>query len=336
MTCGAGRRLSEYATRMGIVCMLAVLAAPVVAQTSGPTPFPVKALHFIVPFPPGGTLDVLARTIANELGPALGQTIVVENKPGASGVLGAELVARAPADGHTFFIASNTLVTLPAMRKDLPFDIFKDFAPVVELGSTPTVLTVHPSFPARDLAQFIAYAKTARGGVNYNSPGIASPPHLAGELFARAAGIPLVHVSYRGTQPAVTDLVAGHMPVMMAPLNAVLQFINDKQLYAIAMTDAARTKYLPEVPTLREAGIAHMPPVSSWFAILTTGGTVGAVVSRLNAEIASILNDPKVQKRLQSQTFEIIGGSPEALASLMRQDAATNAAIVAEANIKAE
>jgi tripartite-type tricarboxylate transporter receptor subunit TctC len=314
--------------------LIALFAAPACAQA--PAAFPSKQLHFIVPFPAGGTLDVLARTVANELGPAFGQTVVVENRPGASGIIGAELVARAPADGHTLVIVSNTLVTLPAMRRDLPFDVFKDFAPVIELGSTPTVITVHPSFPARDLDGFIGVARKAAGGINYNSPGIASPPHLAGELFARAAGIPLAHVSYRGTQPAVTDLVAGHVQVMMAPLNAVLQFIRDKQLYPIAVTDAQRSKYLPEVPTLREAGIRNMPPVSSWFALLTTGGTPSQVVAKLNAEIAGILRNPKVEERLASQTFEIKGGSPEELARLMRADAATNAAIVAQANIKAE
>jgi tripartite-type tricarboxylate transporter receptor subunit TctC len=319
-----------------VVGSIASFAGPAMAQAPAPPPFPNKQLRFIVPFPAGGTLDVLARTISNELGPALGQTVVVENRPGASGVLGAELVARAPPDGYTLMICSNTLVTLPAMRNDLPFDVFNDFAPVIELGGTPTVITVHPSFPARDLKQFIELAKQTKGGVNYNSPGIASPPHIAGELFARAAGIPLVHVSYRGTQPGVSDLVAGHVPVMMAPLNAVLQFINDRQLYPIALTDAERSKYLPDVPTLREAGITNMPPVTSWFAVLTTGGTPGAAVSRLNAEIARILRDAKVQERLSSQTFEIKGGAPEELAQRMRQDAATNAKVVAEARITAE
>src|SRR6266446_6324164 len=259
-----------------IAASIAFLAGPVQAQTPAPAPFPSKPLRFIVPFPAGGTLDVLARTVSN------------------------------------------------------------DFAPVIELGGTPSVITVHPSFPARDLKQFIEVAKKTKGGVNYNSPGIASPPHIAGELLARAADIPLVHVSYRGTQPAVSDLVAGHVPVMMAPLNAVLQFIDDRQLYPIALTDAARSKYLPDVPTLREAGINNMPPVTSWFAVLTTGGTPAGAISRLNMEIAKILRDPKVQERLASQTFEIKGGSPEELAKRMRQDAATNAKVVAEARITAE
>jgi tripartite-type tricarboxylate transporter receptor subunit TctC len=315
---------------------LVLFAGPVLAQAGAPAPFPSKQLHFVVPFPAGGTLDVLARAVSSELGPALGQTVVIENRPGASGLLGAELVARAAPDGHTLVIVSNTLVTLPALRKDLPFDVLRDFAPVIELGSTPTVVTVHPSFAARDLKTFIEVARKATGGPSYNSPGIASPPHLAGELLARAAGIPLVHVSYRGTQPAVTDLVAGHIQVMMAPLNAVLPFIREKQLYPIAVTDAERTRYLPDVPTLREAGVTNMPPVTSWFAVLTTGGSPPAAISRLNAEISKILHDQKVDERLASQTFEIRGGSPEQLAARMRGDAATTAAIVAQARITAE
>ncbi|HZN28749.1 MAG TPA: tripartite tricarboxylate transporter substrate-binding protein [Xanthobacteraceae bacterium] len=321
--------------RVLILGVIALSTAPTLAQAPAPGVPASKQMRFIVPFPAGGTLDVLARTVSNELGPALGATIVVENRPGASGVLGADVVARAPADGSTLVIVSNTFVTLPAMLNNLPFDIFKNFAPVVELGGTPTLLTVHPSFPARDLRQFIDFAKNAKDGINYNSPGIASPPHLAGELLARAADIRLVHVPYRGTQPAVTDLVAGQMPVSMAPLNAVLQFVNDRKLYGIALTDAARTKYLPEVPTLREAGITNMPSVTSWFAVLTTGGTPSEAVARLNEEINKILRDPKVQERLESQTFEIKGGSVEEIAKRMREDAATNAKIVAEANIRA-
>jgi tripartite-type tricarboxylate transporter receptor subunit TctC len=316
--------------------LVALCTAPALAQAPATGVSPNTQMRFIVPFPAGGTLDVLARTVSNELGPALGQTIVVENRPGASGVLGADIVARAPADGSTLVIISNTFVTLPAMLSNLPFDIFKNFAPVIELGGTPTLITVHPSFPARDLKQFIDVVSKAKDGVSYNSPGIASPPHIAGELLARAAHIPLVHVPYRGTQPAVTDLLAGQVPVMMAPLNAVLQFVNEKKLYPIALTDATRTKYLPDVETLREAGITNMPPVTSWFAVLTTGGTPPEVVVRLNSEINKILRDPKVQKRLDSQTFEIKGGAAEELAKRMREDAATNAKVVGEARIKVD
>jgi tripartite-type tricarboxylate transporter receptor subunit TctC len=296
----------------------------------------VGQMRFIVPFPAGGTLDILARAVSNELGPVMGETIVVENRPGASGAIGADYVAKAPKDARTLFIASNTLVTLPAMRNDLPFDIFKDFAPIIELGETPTVLTVHPSFAARDYKSFVATAKAMKDGVSYNSPGIGSPPHIAGELLARAAGLPLIHVPYRGTQPAVTDLVSGQIGMMMAPLNAVLPFIEAKQLVPIALTDATRTKYLPDVPTLKELGVTNMPPVTSWFAILTTGGSPNERIMRLNAEIAKIVRDPKIEASLTSQTFEIKTGTPADLAKLMRDDAAINAKIVVEAKISAQ
>lgn len=315
-----------------VLALLLALPGAAAAQTPQ---FPSKSLRFVVPFPPGGTLDILARTVSNELGPALGQSIVVENRPGASGMIGAEFVARSTPDAHTLMIASNTLATLPALRTDMPIDLFKDLASVIELGSTPTVITVHASFPARTLADFVVEAKKRSGGLSYNSPGIASAPHLGGELFARAARVPMVHVPYRGTQPAVNDLVAGHIPVMMAPLNAVASFIADKRLFAIALTDGARTGYLPDVPTLRESGIS-MPPVSSWFGILTTGGSPAASVQRLNVEIGRIMKLASVAESLKSQTFEIKTGTPEQMAKALRDEAAVNAKIVAEAKIKAE
>ncbi|RAI39068.1 Bug family tripartite tricarboxylate transporter substrate binding protein [Rhodoplanes roseus] len=304
------------------------------AQAPAPEPFPTRPLRFVVPFPPGGTLDVLARTISHELAVSLGQTVVVENRPGASGMVGAEVVARAVPDGHTLMIGSNTLATLPALRTDMPIDIWRDLAPVVALGSTPTLITVHPSFPARDFAQFVEAVKRTSGGASYNSPGIASPPHLAGELLARAAGIPLVHVPYRGTQPAVSDLAAGHIPIMMAPLNAVIGFVDDKRLVPIAITDAQRTKYLPGVPTLRELGVVGMPPVTSWFGVYTTGGTPPATIARLNSEIVRIMRLDHVARSLAAQTFEIATGTPEEMAKTLRAEALHNAKIVAEASIK--
>ena len=324
-------------TNMTILAAALLAASSAIASAqNSPPPYPTKPLKFIVPFPPGGTLDILARTISNELGPALGQSVVVENRPGASGMIGAEAVARAAPDGHTLLIASNTFATLPALRSDLPIDLWKDLASVIELGSTPTPITVHPSFPARTLPEFVAEAKKSSGGVSYNSPGIASAPHLGGELFARAAGIPMVHVPYRGTQPAVNDLVAGHIKVMMAPLNAVLPFIADGRLFAIALTDGARTSYLPSVPTLRELGLTSMPPVTSWFGVHTTGGTPAAVIVRLNTEIARIMRLPAVNESLKSQTFELKTGTPDEMARHLREEAVVNAKIVAEAKIKME
>jgi tripartite-type tricarboxylate transporter receptor subunit TctC len=299
-------------------------------------PFPSKPIRMVVPFPPGGTLDILARTVGQKLSANVGQPVVVENRPGAQGAIGAEVVSKAPADGHILMIMSNTLVTLPSLRSDLPFDVLKDFTPLIEVAATPTVLVVHPSFPARNLSEFITEARKSRDGVSYNSPGNSSPPHLAGELFARAAKVPMVHVPYKGTAPAVTDLIGGQIPAMMAPLNAILPHLKSGRAFAIAVTDANRAKDLPNVPTLREAGVHSIAPVSSWFGLLTAPNTPAPLVARLNAELNKVLQSPDVRARLEDQTFELRGGSSESLAALMREEMERNARIVAEAKIKVD
>lgn len=295
--------------------------------------FPNKPIRMVVPFPPGGTLDILARTVGQKLSANVGQPVVTENRPGAQGAIGAAEVAKAAPDGHILMIMSNTLVTLPSLRSDLPFHPLKDFTPVVEVAATPTVLVVHPSFPARNLQEFIAAARKTPGGVSYNSPGNSSPPHLAGELFARAANVPMVHVPYKGTAPAVTDLIGGQIPAMMAPLNAILPHLQSGRAFAIAVTDANRAKDLPNVPTLREAGVKSLAPVSSWFGLLTAPHTPAPLVARLNAEVNKVLQSPDVKAKLEEQTFELRGGTSESLAALMREEMARNARIVAEAKI---
>jgi tripartite-type tricarboxylate transporter receptor subunit TctC len=310
--------------------------APATMTAAAAQDYPKQPVKFIVPFPPGGTLDVLARLVADKLRTPLGQPVIVENKPGAAGAIGAQAVAMAEPDGHTIFIASNTLVTLPALRKDLPFDPLKSFSPIIELAFTPTIITLHPSLPARDFKSFVAMTKGMKEGLSYSSPGIASPPHLAGELLARSADIPMVHIPQKGTAPAVTDLLSGAVPAMMAPLNAVLEYVRQGKLVAIAATDATRATDLPNIPTLREAGLTNMQPVSSWFGLLTTAGTPPAVVNRLNQEVNKILAQPDVIEKLRAQTFEARGGSVEDFAKLMREEAVRNAKIVADANIEAQ
>jgi tripartite-type tricarboxylate transporter receptor subunit TctC len=312
---------------------LFALVGFIAATTAVAQPFPSKPIRMVVPFPPGGTLDILARTVGQKLSANVGQPVVTENRPGAQGAIGAEVVAKASPDGHILVIISNTLVTLPSLRRDLPFDPLKDFTPVIELAATPTVLVVHPSFPARNLQEFIAAARKTTSGVSYNSPGTASPPHLAGELFARAANVPMVHVPYSGTAPAITDLVGGQVPAMMAPLNSILPYLKSGRAFAIAVTDANRARELPEVPTLREAGVKSIAPVSSWFALLTAPNTPAPLVARLNAEINKVLASPDVKTRLEDQTFELRGGTSESLAALMREEMERNARIVAEAKI---
>lgn len=314
-----------------VIAALSLLAATAVSAQPA---FPNKPIRMVVPFPPGGTLDILARTVGQKLGSNLAQPVVTENRPGAQGAIGAELVSKATPDGHILMIMSNTLVTLPSLRSDLPFDPLKDFTPVIEVAATPTVLVVHPSFPARNLAEFIKAARETKDGVSYNSPGNSSPPHLAGELFARAANVPMVHVPYKGTAPAIIDLVGGQIPAMMAPLNAILPHLKSGRAFAIAVTDARRAKDLPEVPTLREAGVHSIAPVSSWFGLLTAPSTPAPIVARLNGELNKVLRDPEIRAKLEDQTFELRGGTSEALAALMKEELERNARIVAQAKIR--
>ena len=298
--------------------------------------FPTKPIRMVVPFPPGGTLDILARTIGQKLSANVGQPVVTENRPGASGAIGAAEVAKAAPDGHILMIMSNTLVTLPSLRNDLPFHPLKDFTPVAEVAATPTVLVVHPSFPARNLDEFVAAARKMPNGVSYNSPGNSSPPHLAGELFARAAKVPMVHVPYKGVAPAVVDLVGGQIPAMMAPLNVILPHLKSGRAFPIVVTDANRARELPEVPTVREAGLRSLAPVSSWFGLLTAPNTPAPLIARLNAEVNRVLKDPETRTKLEDQTFELRGGSSEALGALMKEELERNARIVAEAKIRVD
>ena len=295
--------------------------------------YPSKAITFVVPFPPGGTLDVLTRLIGEKMATSMGVPHVVENKPGAAGAIGAEYVTKQPGDGYTVMIVSNTIVTLPALRPNLPFDPLKDLTPVVLLSDTPTVVTVHPSLGAKTWPEFVNVAKTKAGGLSYSSPGNASPPHLTGELLSRGGGLPMTHVPYNGTAPAVRDLLGGHTPVMMAPLNAVLPSIKEGKLIAIAAADATRAPDLPELKTLNELGV-NIRPVSSWFAFLTAPNTPPAIVERLNAEANKALKLPDVQAKLKEQTFGVRGGTSAELAKLMADDAAANAKIVKDAGIK--
>jgi tripartite-type tricarboxylate transporter receptor subunit TctC len=292
-----------------------------------------KQIRFVVPFPAGGTLDILARVIGQELAPALGRPVIVENRPGASGAIGAEAVARGPKDGSMLVIMSNTLATLPALRADLPFNIDKDLAPVAEIGSTPTVMTLHPSFPARTTLEFIAAAKTMPNGVDYTSPAVASAPHLAGELLARLTGIKLVHIAYRGSGPAVTGLVAGQVKMMMAPLSNVQPFFETKKLIPIAMTDDKRSPWLPDVPTLQESGVPQIRPMAQWYGIMTTGDTPPDVIARYNGAIRKILSDPGVRKTLEAQTFVIKTNTPQEFSAHLREEISQSAILIKDANI---
>ena len=328
-------RIAGSAAGSAIICLASgaslLSGTTAFAQTGGA--YPNKPLRIIIPFPPGGSLDVLGRLVGEKLGPMLGQPVVADNRPGASGALGAEAVAKSAPDGYTILISANTLMMLPLLRKDLPFDPLKDLVPIVNLAMTPVVLVVNPSFPARNTAEFIAAAKTMKGGVSYGTSGIASPLHMAGELLASIAAIPMVHIPYNGAGPAVIDVLGGRIPAMISPLNSVQPHIKSAKLIAIAVTDAQRSSELPDVPTLRET-VPAMPPVAPWIGLLASAGTSAIIVTRINADVNRILQMTDVRDRLKAQTFEVRGGSAESFGALMREESATNTRIVNEGKIK--
>jgi tripartite-type tricarboxylate transporter receptor subunit TctC len=306
-------------------------AAPSLAQD-----YPTKPIRLIVPGPAGGVTDILARVVGEKLRIAFGQPVIVENKAGAQTVIGVQAIASAEPDGYTIGIMSNTLITVSVMRKDLPFDPQKAVVPIINMAVVPTVLALNPSLPARDWPSFVTMAQGMKEGLMYSSPNLGSTPHLAGEQLARQAKLNMIHIPQKGTPPALADLLSGNVPAMMAPLSAVLPHIKEGKVIPIVVTDAARSADLPNVPTVREAGLPDYTPMSSWFGLVATAGTPPAIVQKLNTEVNKILAMPDVKETLRAQTFAFLGGSVADFAKMINDERIQNAKVIAEANIKHE
>jgi len=306
-------------------------AAPSLAQD-----YPTKPIRLIVPGPAGGVTDILARVVGEKLRIAFGQPVIVENKAGAQTVIGVQAIASAEPDGYTIGIMSNTLITVSVMRKDLPFDPQKAVVPIINMAVVPTVLALNPSLPARDWPSFVTMTQGMKEGLMYSSPNLGSTPHLAGEQLARQAKLNMIHIPQKGTPPALADLLSGNVPAMMAPLSAVLPHIKEGKVIPIVVTDAARSADLPNVPTVREAGLPDYTPMSSWFGLVATAGTPPAIVQKLNTEVNKILAMPDVKETLRAQTFAFLGGSVADFAKMINDERIQNAKVIAEANIKHE
>ena len=261
--------------------------------------YPNRPLRDIVPFPPGGAVDTVTRIVTAKLSEVLGQTIVVENRAGAGGNVGADAAAKSTPDGYTLFtcqIASHAVS--PALyKKTLPYDHIKDFVPISRLGTTPNVLSVHPSVPVNSVSEFIAYAKARRGKINYGSSGVGTSPHLTMELFKLTTGIDLVHVPYKGGAPALIDLLGGHIPVMFANLPEHLPSIKSGKLRALGVSTAKRSPQLPDVPTVAESGVPGFE-VMVWYGLCAPAGVPKPIVAKLNADIVKTLNMPEVKERM--------------------------------------
>ncbi len=326
---------------MGIVSRVAIwtlslsalAAAGVEAAEAG---FPSKSIRIIVPFPPGGNVDINARVIAPGLAETLGQAVTVENRAGASGQIGAEAVAKAMPDGHTLMVASSTVMTnVPAVYAKLRYDILKDFVPVGRLSEVPFVIVVHPSVPAKTTREFIALAKARPKDLRMATGGPGTSSHLIAELFAISAGVRLLIVPYKGAGPALTDLLGGHVDTRIDQISSSMPHIKSEKLRAIAVTTARRVALLPGLPTLAESGVPGFEG-SVVTGMLAPAGTPPEVVQRLNAALVKVLRDPALVERFTALGAEVRPSTSDELGSFIREDLARWRKVVQQAGIKVE
>jgi tripartite-type tricarboxylate transporter receptor subunit TctC len=310
----------------------ATLAGPWAAQAQG---YPDHPIRFVVPYPPGGGTDVIARIVQGKLQAALGQNIVIDNKGGAGGSVGTDIVAKAAPDGYSVLFTLNSHTVNPAIYAKLPFDTLKDFEPVGTVASLPQILVAHPQFPANNVAELIALAKAKPGTLAYASVGVGSPGHLAGELFKLRTGTQMTHVPYRGGGPAVTDVMGGQVPLLWVSIPAAAQHVKSGKLKALGVSTLKRSAAFPDVPTLQEAGVPDFE-VDSWYAMFVPAKTPKPVIDKLNRALNTTLQDPEIREKLLAQGSEAVGGTPEALGKTVDAELVKWAKLAKDASIKAE
>ena len=316
-------------TRITWAALLALAFVSAAAAQS----YPVKAIRLVVPFPPGGGTDLLARPIAQVLTEKLGQSVIVDNRGGGGGIIGADIVAKSSADGYTVMMATSAEVALNvAVYSKMPYDPLRDFAPVTQVAVSPLILVVPLALPAHDVKEFIALAKQRPGQLSYASGGAGGPHNVAGEWMKLLAKVDIIHVPYRGGGPLLTDLMGGHVDSAIAALPVVVAQVKAGRLRALAVTSAKRSPALPEVPTLDESGLTGLD-VSQWWGVFVPAGTARNVIARLHAEIADIIKLPNVVTRMAELGAEPVGSSPERLREFLRQEIAKYRKIVKETKV---
>ena len=298
--------------------------------------YPSKPIRLVVPFATGGVTDTSGRLIAEHLSKRLGQQVIVDNKPGASGNIGTQMVAAAEPDGYTLLLGfDGTLVINPHVFPKVGFDTVKDFAPIGKIGDAILILVSHPGVPAKTLKEVIALSKTQSGGLSYGTSGTGGTPHIAGELLKLRAGANLTHIPYKGGGQAMTDLLGGTIPLVYTAVAGALSHLKAGKLHAVAVSSAQRAPSLPDVPTFIEAGVADFD-ISSWVGLLAPAKTPQAIVDKLNTELNAVLNDPVVRERLNTLGISASPGGPERFGRDMARDLARYGQVVKAANIKAE
>jgi tripartite-type tricarboxylate transporter receptor subunit TctC len=318
---------------LSLAATLAILTPHAAAAADA---YPARPIRFVVAFPPGGGTDIIARSIAQKLAERLAQQVVVDNRPGAGGNIGTDIVAKSAPDGYTMLMGSaGPLAINASLFGKMPFDPIRDLAPVTLAASTPNVLVVHPSLKAATVNELIALAKARPGEINFASSGHGTPAHLAGELFNSMAGVKLVHVPYKGAAPALADLLGGQVQLMFSTMPPALPHVKDGKLRALAVTNSKRSRATPELPTLDEVALPGFE-ANTWHGVVVPAGTPAAIVARLNREIVAILHLPDVVERLSGQGAEALGSTPEEFAAYIRSETAKWAKVVRDSGAKAE
>jgi tripartite-type tricarboxylate transporter receptor subunit TctC len=297
------------------------------AQAPTGAGYPTKPVRVIVGFPPASGADITARLVSAKLGELLAHQIVIDNRPGAGSNIAADFAAKAPADGHTLFLATVANTINATLYAKLPFDFQRDFAPIALAAAAPNVLVIHPSVPAKSVAELVTLAKSRPGQLNFASSGTGTAPHLSGELFNAMAGVKLAHVPYKGSPQAVTDLLAGEVALMFSPASTVLPHVKSGRLRALAVTTGSRLSSLPELPTVGESGLKGYETVT-WFGFVAPVKTPNAIVTRLNADIVKVLAMQDVRQQFAVQGIDALGGTPENFAAYIRDEIAKWAKVI--------
>ena len=321
------------AIRIGVcAAVLALFCGGVAAQG-----YPLKPPRIVVGFAPGGNTDLVTRILAQKLGELWSQTVVVDNRPGASGMIAGEIVAKAAPDGYTLLLTPQTSIAVaPSLYGKAPYDPAKDFAPITLAGSSPLLMVVHPSFPPKSFAEFVALAKKgSAGALTFGSGGIGSSPHMAGELFRSMAHIDITHIPYRGNGPAYTDLMAGQVSLMFPNIATSLQYVKTGRMRALGVGGKRRSVIAPDIPTINESGLPGYE-MSSWFGLLAPAGTPPAVINRLQQEIGRMFRQAEVREKLFAQGVEPVGSTPQEFAAFLNAETAQWAKVIKATGLKPE
>jgi tripartite-type tricarboxylate transporter receptor subunit TctC len=317
---------------LALISFVGCVGIAAAQQLEFPSSRPVK---IVAPFAPGGTGDTLARILAEKLGVIWQTSAIVENRPGGSAIVATQMIANSPADGHTLLVSASNFTINPSLLPKLPYDSAKDFAPVTLLATNPHILIVNPAVPARNLKEFIAWAKAKKGAATYASFGNGSSGHLGFERFKRAAGIDLIHVPYKGAAPAVSDLMGGQVDAMLCDTQQVIQYLPSGKIRAIASASATRSASLPDVQTFAEGGVPGFVS-TSWFGLIAKAGTPPAVLAEINRDVLKVLGQPEVKARLYTMGIDAVGSSPADFSAFLKKNAREYGDIIRTAGIRAE